>query len=144
MFVAGTFIFTVNHEPRANFREDKLQEVVSKSCKPVPVQDHNLGDHAFECLFQKGLQAFPFEVDTGGDVFDENVPRVRFLEVGALAIKVGALLRTTDSCVDVTTLGRLGSAEQSKDTIEAIQALTSWCTYVFKTSGGRPVSKCTG
>jgi hypothetical protein len=42
VFVAGAFIFTVNHEPSANFREDELQEVLSKSRKPVSVQDHNL------------------------------------------------------------------------------------------------------
>jgi hypothetical protein len=93
-------------------------------------------------LFQKGLHAAPLEVDPRSDVFDEDVFRVRFLEVCALAVKVGSLLCTTDSCVDVTTLGRLVSSEESKDTIEAIQALTSWCTYMFETSGGRPVSKC--
>jgi hypothetical protein len=40
--VRGAFISTVNHDPRASFREDEVQEVEAKSRKPVAVHDHNL------------------------------------------------------------------------------------------------------
>ena len=141
----NSFIPTVNHEPNASFREDELKEVVTESCKSVAVYDHNLRDHAIECAFQKGAQPDPLEVDTRGDVLDKDVLRVRFLEVGNLAVEVGALLGTTDTSVDVAPLGcvvGIGDSEQSSDTIDAIESLTSGGTNVFESSGGRPTAKC--
>lgn len=88
------------------------------------------------------MQAFPLEVDARRDVFDEPVSRVRFLEVFALAFKVGSLLCATDPCIDVALLGGFVLSKESKHTIEAIQALTSGCTNMVESSGGRPVAKC--
>jgi hypothetical protein len=114
----------VNHDPSASFREDEVQEVVAESCKPVAVHDHNFRDHAGECAFQKGTQPLPLEVDTGGDVFDEDVVRVRLrlLEVGDLAVEVGTLLGTADAGVDVTALGggRGGDPEQRGNIADAV------------------------
>ena len=105
----GSFITTVNHEPNASFREDELQEVITESCKPVAVHDHNLSDHASECAFQKGTQPLSLEVDTRGDVLDEDILRVRLLKICDLAVEVWALLGTADTGVDVATFGCLGS-----------------------------------
>lgn len=140
----GSLIATVNHEPSASFLEDELQEVVAESCKPVAVQDHNLRDHAGECSFQKGTQPFPLEVDPGADVFDEDVSRVRLLEVLGLAVEVGTLLGTTDAGVDVPSLGCVGCGdpEESCDTVCVVEAFTSWGADVFEVSGGRPAAKC--
>jgi hypothetical protein len=68
------------------------------------VQDHNLGDQTFECSFQKGAQAGPFEVDPRCDVLDEHVSRVRFFEIGDLAVEVGSLLGAADPRVDESAL----------------------------------------
>lgn len=47
----------------------------------------------------------PLEVDTRGDVLDEEMLRVRLLEVCDLAVEVRALLGTADTGVDVAALG---------------------------------------
>ena len=94
----------MNHDPSASFCEDEVQELESESSKPVAVQDHNLRDQTSECSFQKGTQAGPFEVDPGCDVLDEHVSRVRFFEIGDLAVEVGSLLGAADPRVDVGAL----------------------------------------
>lgn len=123
--VRPVIILTVNHELCASFCEDKLQEVDANSCKSVAVHDHNLCDQSCEYAFQKGLQAMAIEVDSGADVLEELVSRVRFLEVLDLAFEVSALLVTADPCVYIGTLpGRLLS-EETQDTIDAIHSLAS-------------------
>jgi len=102
--VRGTFIATVNHDPSASFCEDEVQELESESSKSVAVQDHNLRDQTSECSLQKGTQAGPFEVDPRCDVLDEHVARVRFFEIGDLAVEVGSLLGAADPRVDVGAL----------------------------------------
>lgn len=135
----------MNHDPRASFCEDEVQEVEAKSRKPVAVHDHNLRDHAGECLFQKGAQAGPLEVDAGCDILDASVSRVRFLEVGGLSVKVGTLLGAADPGVDVGTLARVvGSVVVSKefcDAVDTIEALAARGAKVRESSGGRPAAK---
>ena len=143
--VSGTFIATVNHDPSASFREDEVQEVEAETRKPVAVHDHNLRDQAGECSFQKGAQTRPLEVDAGGDVLDEGVSRVRFLEVDDLAVEVGALLGAADPCVDVSAFagvtGLVVVSEELRDASDAVEPLAARGTEVGESSGGRPAAK---
>ncbi len=99
--VRGVFIATVNHDPSASFKEAELQHFECKSSNPVALLDHILRDQTGECSFQKGMQSWPFKVDAGSDVFNENLPRVRFLEIGDSAVEISSLFCATKSGVNV-------------------------------------------
>ena len=133
---------TVNHEFRANFREDKLQDVASKSCEPVSMG--NLRDHPVEDLFQNGLQTFSFEVNTGSNVFDDDVVRVRFLEVFNLAFEISTLLGAADSGVDVISLCSVLLPKKTLDSIDIVHSFAARESDVLQNSGGRPCTECSG
>ncbi len=82
-------------------------------------------DHAFEDEFQKVLQAFALEVDTGSDVFDDVKVRVRFLEIFDLSIEVSGLLGAADSGVDVRTLSDGLLSEQFEHTVDVVHPFSA-------------------
>ena len=101
--------------------------------------NHNLVDHSIEDVFQKGLQTFASKVDAGGDVFDEGVSRVRFLEVLDLAGKVALLLAATDAGVDVRGPSSGWSlSENGLDAINVVHSLIPGHPDVLEVSGGHP------
>jgi hypothetical protein len=57
------------------------------------------------------------------------------VEKSPTLIEVGASFCTADSCIGVSSFRGVASSEESKYTIEATQALTSWCTNMVKASG---------
>ena len=63
--------FAVNHEPGFSVGENKVDEFLAISAQSVTVHDHNFLDSSAVNSFQNGTQAFPFEVEAGGDVGDK-------------------------------------------------------------------------
>ena len=114
MFVL--FMVALNHEFSASLLEDELKEVASNSCKPVSVGNHNLRDHPIEHLFQNGFQTFSLEVDSGGDIADDDVGRVRFFEIFNLASEIASLLGGTNAGVDVCVFACNSGGEVSEQT----------------------------
>ena len=101
-------VATVNHDAARGLGADELDEVKGEAAEPVAVGHHNLSDSACEDAFQKGTQAGAAPVDPGGDVGDELVLWVGALEVGDLAVEVGALVGGRDAGVDDARLFRGG------------------------------------
>lgn len=133
---------TENHEFSASFLKQELQQLESDSRKPISAHDHNLGDHSFEDVFQKGAQTLSVEVDAGADVSADDVVRERFLEVRDLAVEVCVLLGATNSGVDVGVLGRTWLlSEESKHGVLVVHPLPSMEFEELDVSGGRPVPK---
>jgi hypothetical protein len=133
--------FTVNQEFNVIFLKQEFQKVVCKSCKSVAVHDHNLADHAGHDVFQKGLQTMPFEVNTGSDVLDDFMARVRLFEVVDLSDKIGALLFTADPGVDIALLGGGLASHDAKDSVDTLHPLPSWHADMLDLSGDGPGSK---
>ena len=106
----GTWTFTVYHDFCAVRFKDGLHEFKGKAAKAVPVQHHHSSDTVLENKFQKGLKAFPLEVEPAGDVAEDSVGGVGVLEQLDLPLEVSVALL-------------LGAADPGVEGIETVGCL---------------------
>lgn len=96
--VAGAAVVTLvlNHDLTPGTLENVLDELKGEAAEPVPVGYHNLLDISTHRPVQNGEEAWALPVDARGDVADDLVLWVRFLEGGDLSLEVVPLRRAGD------------------------------------------------
>lgn len=141
----------VNAQPDLMLVEQPLQELQSESTKPVSICDHNFCDSSLVASFQNGEQTGPLPVETGGDVADELVLRIRFLEVPDLSLEVFLLVLRRDAGVDDFGAlwrscggGCVGTLDELEELLLVVETLAARQLEAFDASGLGPSAERRG
>jgi len=135
----GQFIFfgllmtVVNHEFDACVPKDGLHKVEGKATESVPVGNHNFLDHSLVAFVQYLLQPSTLEVNSAGNVRDDLVFRIRFLEESDLSFKVCSLLVAGYPGIDVSLTLLCSSGLESKVLCDGVDIIEPVATLSDKT-----------
>lgn len=101
------FLFIFNDEIGSVMVKQPGEVFPSNPTEPVSVGNHNFVDVPRHDLNQHFVESLPFEIDPTGNVFDNFMVRVFFLEVGDLPFKILFLFVAGDPAVEEVLFVRI-------------------------------------
>lgn len=144
-FFFAHFALKVNHEPHASLLKEVFDEIEAKSRKPVSVGNHNFFEIAAERGVQNGTQAGALVVESGADVGDDFVVRIRGSEISKLPFEISTLTRRGDPPVDDLPLflgfDDLVLSEALVEVLDVVEAASSGCADAVETSRVGPLAQ---
>jgi len=148
LLLRRVFFRIENHDSPTSFPDNGFNESKGDATQSVSVGNHKSSDAPLQAFVQNGLETFSIPVETGTDVFDDDMVWEFLLEELDLSLEVIALLGCGDPCIDEVLFSILifvlSTNEDCSDLVWIIEETASRGLFLADESGIGPVGECEG